>query len=193
MTYRSDLDALEARHDALAVDVAQRTRELDETKKLLDDARAKVRLPILDNIRVAAPCTADWAKMTGDARTRHCGDCNKNVYNLSEMTREEAQALLIEKEGKLCVRYYRRNDGTILTANCPVGTKRRRRRRWIAVGAMAMLSGVLGGWFVKRRGGHVVMGDVGEPVVGQVVAPPHEVVMGKMAVEPPPVNHDLSK
>jgi len=80
-----------------------------------------VSLPILDNIKVAAPCAAEWSKMTGDARQRHCADCNKHVYNLSEMTRDEAQALLIEKEGRLCVRYYRRHDGTILTADCPVG------------------------------------------------------------------------
>jgi len=27
------------------------------------------------------------------------------------MTRDEAQALIIEKEGKLCVRYFQRTDG----------------------------------------------------------------------------------
>lgn len=185
MTYRSDLDALEARHDALAADVAARARELDETKKLLDDARAKIRLPVLDNIQVAAPCTADWSKMAGDARVRHCGDCNKHVYNLSEMTRDEAQALLIEKEGKLCVRYYRRNDGTILTANCPVGTKRRRRRRWIAASAVAMLAGVIGGRLVNRR--HAAP----EPIMGDVSAP-GEVEMGKIAAPSPPApQHEL--
>jgi len=179
MTYRSDLDALEARHEALAADVAARTRDLEDTKQLLDDARAKIRLPVLDDIRVAAPCTADWSKMTGDARVRHCADCNKHVYNLSEMTRDEAQALLIEHSpsGKLCVRYYRRNDGTILTANCPVGTKRRRRRRWIAASAVAMLAGVVGGRFVNRR-------HAAEPVMGDVGAPP-EIVMGKTATPPP--------
>jgi hypothetical protein len=184
MSYRSDLDALEARHQALEAEVASRTRELDSTKQLLDDARARVSLPILDNIKVAAPCAADWSKMTGDALARHCADCNKNVYNLSEMTRDEAQALLIEKEGKLCVRYYRRHDGTILTADCPVGTKRRRRRKIVAAGAIAMLAGAVAGFFVRRRPTHeALMGDVG-PVAEPA---PKDVLMGKVSPPPPTV------
>src|SRR5438128_589318 len=114
MTYRDDLAALSARHDALSTEVAHKTKELAQASQLLDDARAKARLPILDNIRVATPCTAEWAKMSGDERVRHCADCKKNVYNLSDMTRDEAEQLIIEKEGKLCVRYFQRKDGTIL-------------------------------------------------------------------------------
>src|SRR5260370_15414772 len=48
---------------------------------------------------------------------------SKNVYNLSEMTRREAEALVREKEGQLCARLYRRADGTILTSNCPAGLR----------------------------------------------------------------------
>jgi len=49
--------------------------------------------------------------------------CNKNVYNLSEMTRRQAEALLRETEGQLCARLYRRADGTVLTSNCPAGLR----------------------------------------------------------------------
>jgi hypothetical protein len=121
MAYRDDLTALSARHDALATEVAGKTRELEESRRLLDQAQARARLPVLDNIRVAAPCTADWNQMTGDGRTRHCGECKKNVYNLSGMTRDEAEALLIDRNGDLCVRYFQRTDGTILLADCAVG------------------------------------------------------------------------
>jgi len=96
---------------------------------------------VLDNIRVATPCRKDWNEMTGDERVRHCGDCNKHVYNLSGMTRDEAQALFVEKHGELCVRFYRRADGTILTADCPVGVRQKRKRRWIIAGATALLAG----------------------------------------------------
>jgi hypothetical protein len=139
MTFRSDLDALRARHDALEGEVAARQRELLETRRMIDEVQRRAHLPVLDNIRVAAPCTADWSKMVGDERVRACGDCSKNVYNLSGMTREEAEALLVEKEGRLCVRYYRRTDGTILFGDCAVGVKRRRRRRIVA-GAAALLA-----------------------------------------------------
>lgn len=141
MSYRNDLDALAARHAALEAELAQKTKELDQAARLLADAQAKSKLPVLDNIRVASPCSAAWSGMTGDERVRHCGDCKKNVYNLSEMTRDEAEALIVEKEGRLCVRYYQRADGTILLKDCVVGARRKRRRRIVAAGAAAMLAG----------------------------------------------------
>lgn len=66
--------------------------------------------------------------MHGDSRVRHCGECNLNVYNLSEMTRQEAESLIARREGRLCVRFYRRADGTIITRNCPKGLQRIVRR-----------------------------------------------------------------
>jgi hypothetical protein len=78
---------------------------------------------MLDRISIASPCSADWDEMPGSDQVRHCGQCNKNVYNLSAMTRREAEALLREKEGRLCARLYRRADGTILTENCPAGLR----------------------------------------------------------------------
>src|SRR5215831_6373391 len=77
----------------------------------------------LDNIRVASPCPASWEKMAGDERIRHCQECKLNVYNLSEMTRIEAERLIANREGRLCVRSYRRADGTILTRDCPKGLR----------------------------------------------------------------------
>ena len=75
----------------------------------------------LDSVRVASPCRADWDAMTGNNQVRHCGSCAKNVYNLSEMTRAQAESVILEHEGHLCVRFYQREDGTVLTQDCPVG------------------------------------------------------------------------
>jgi hypothetical protein len=61
--------------------------------------------------------------MPGTERVRHCGVCDQNVYNLSEMTRREAEALVESTGGKLCARIYRRPDGGILTKNCPAGIR----------------------------------------------------------------------
>ncbi len=149
MSYRNDVDALAARHDALATEVAAKTRELDDAARLLTEAKARAKLPVLDNIRVATPCNADWAKMSGDERVRMCGSCSKHVYNLSDMTRDEAERLLVAKEGRLCVRYYQRADGTILTKDCAVGISQRRKRRVIAASAAALLAGV-GGLLAAR-------------------------------------------
>jgi hypothetical protein len=40
--------------------------------------------------------------MTGDAQTRFCAVCNKNVHDLGSRTREEAEALIAS--GRACVR-----------------------------------------------------------------------------------------
>jgi len=74
----------------------------------------------LDSIQLATPCSADWSAMPGDSRTRFCASCAKNVYNLSDMTRAQAQALVNEKEGRMCAVFFRRADGTVLTDDCPV-------------------------------------------------------------------------
>jgi hypothetical protein len=66
--------------------------------------------------------------MVGNERVRFCGQCSLNVYNLSAMTRSEAEQLISQAEGRLCVRYYRRADGTVLTKNCPVGLRSLKRR-----------------------------------------------------------------
>lgn len=76
----------------------------------------------LENIKIASPCAADWNEMVGDERQRHCGACKLNVYNLSGMSRAEAENLIFKSEGnRLCVRFYQRADGTVLTKDCPVG------------------------------------------------------------------------
>jgi hypothetical protein len=79
--------------------------------------------------------------MIGGERVRFCQQCSLNVYNLSSMSRREAESLIANTEGRLCVRYYRRQDGTILTNNCPVGL--RAIKRHISRTASAMLSAVL--------------------------------------------------
>ena len=96
-------------------------------------------LPLLSQIDVAAPCPAPWDEMQGDERVRFCSHCRLNVYNLSEMPRAEAEDLIRRREGRLCVRFYRRHDGTILTRDCPVGIRALRQRLVRAVAAIAGL------------------------------------------------------
>src|SRR5690348_8809927 len=58
---------------------------------------------LLANVRVARPCKERWADMAGDDRVRFCNGCERQVFNLSEMTREEAEALLATRGVKPCV------------------------------------------------------------------------------------------
>lgn len=82
----------------------------------------------LDKIKIASPCGANWNEMIGDDRKRYCAECRLNVYNLSDMTRDEAESFLINSEGRVCLRIYRRADGSVITRNCPVGFAKLKRR-----------------------------------------------------------------
>lgn len=82
----------------------------------------------LDAVKIASPCAADWNEMSGDERRRFCSLCNLNIYNLSDMTQLEAENFLIKSEGRVCLKIYRRADGTVLTQNCPVGLRKLKRK-----------------------------------------------------------------
>lgn len=90
---------------------------------------------LLDRTYVATPCAADWELMEGDEKKRFCGQCSLHVYNVSAMSRGEAEALVSRTEGRLCMRLYRRADGTVITEDCPLGLRAVRRRVSRAAGA----------------------------------------------------------
>ena len=152
MAYRDDLDAARTRRETLARELAdvrarladhrdliERERELaaavSEADRHVDHARARTSLPLLREIRVASPCHERWEDMSGDERTRHCGKCDKDVHDLSAMSAADAEALLAARGASLCVRLYRRFDGTVITSDCPEGARLRRKRRIIAATA----------------------------------------------------------
>jgi hypothetical protein len=101
------------------------------------------------DVRVASPCKADWDKMTGDERVRFCHACKLNVYNISEMTTDEAEKLIIEKEGRLCIRMYRRKDGTLLNMDCPIGKLTKRFNA--AFGAVSAALSFCAMWLMNGR------------------------------------------
>lgn len=150
-------------------------------------------LVVLDHVKVASPCTADWAQMEGDERARFCALCRKSVYNLSGMSREEATALVQRQEGRLCVTFFRRRDGTMLTQDCPVG-RSAVRRKWALVGGVivAVLGAAFGGAMAKReeiglstRNSRLRQVEPFKTVLEWLFPAPQVRIMGE-AVAPPP-------
>ncbi len=84
------------------------------------------------SLEIASPCSALWSEMTGDDRSRFCQSCQLTVHNLSAMTTDDAQALLTkaqEADKRVCVRFYQREDGTVMTQDCSVGVELSLRQR----------------------------------------------------------------
>jgi ankyrin repeat protein len=68
---------------------------------------------------IPAPCEADWDSMIGNERVRFCEHCHLHVTNLSALTRQEAMRLVARSEGRLCVRFVKRLDGSVVTKQLP--------------------------------------------------------------------------
>lgn len=117
-------------------------RALQVQASQMDRTRAKLSLPLLSTIKVASPCNERWDDMQGDDISRHCARCDKDVFDLSEMTTAQAESLLRELGEDLCVQFYRRKDGTVLTSDCSVGQQRRRKRKRVAAALIAGLMAV---------------------------------------------------
>ncbi len=86
----------------------------------------------LYELQMASPCAAEWdGQMDGTERIRRCQRCQLNVYRIADLTREEAEDVVRQGEGHQCRSLYRRQDGTVLPRDCPVGVaKARKAARW---------------------------------------------------------------
>ena len=192
--YRNEVDALRERKASLEAEITrlrEQTTRLDELRAReaelatelagvdgrLRAGMPKRGLPLLDQVRVASPCKADWNEMLGDERVRFCLSCEKNVYNLSSMAKDDAEALLRERLGDdLCVRFYQRADGTILTQDCPEGVKKKRRKKLaLAVAGAGAMAAAAATMFMRDTCSGPIAGGAmyqGEPGLTEVKGDP---------------------
>jgi len=78
------------------------------------------QLEPLDNLILSYACPVDWSSMEGDERERHCKQCSKTVFNISDLSKKEANEYLQQRSNAShCVKFYLRSDGTITTDDCP--------------------------------------------------------------------------
>ncbi|MFO0715067.1 MAG: hypothetical protein U0353_34835 [Sandaracinus sp.] len=210
--YRHHDEPLESKRDRLARRLAQVREDqavergereaLDrEEREILRALRAlplggpRSRKPgFVWALRVVSPCTEDWNAMVGDARVRHCSRCDRDVYDLAEMTRPQIAALLEARGVEPCVRLRRRADGTLVTADaCPPETVASSTRAGLAVATVAVAITTVAAanatiarepmaevpcrvdpWASQPRESHVVMGRMQSEIVPEPPRPPWE-------------------
>ena len=134
--------------------------------------------------------------MEGDDAMRHCNACDQKVYQLSNMSSEQVEEFLLSRKRRglrTCVRFYQRNDGTLLTSDCSVGKARKRKTQVLSVfGAAAVSASAvalsMGGPSNSAKVAPepptvtpVIEGPVmlGQPIIQEVVTP-----------DPPQENHE---
>ena len=124
----------------------------------------------LDIIQVQSPCSESWDQMSGSEQTRFCAGCQRHVHNLSQMTRDEAERLICDAAGRLCVRFERMADGNVRTLDYQPTAKRARTWRfWSLLGlcggaAAFVVRFVMQTQPVPATTGQMVLGDVMTPL-----------------------------
>ncbi len=211
MSYRNDKQALKDRKEQLETQVAalrakiraatDATSLVDNTVKELEEVYAELNqytgtggkrrsLPLLQKMYVASPCNVPWDSMRGDDRVRHCGSCDKNVYDLSSLSTEDAEKLLAG--GDVCAQFYRRDDGTILTADCPVGVaKKRKTRRKVAVLAATIASTLAAGAMAANAVSRREESDSFEVVDGRFGHSTSQTLNVQVTTKPPVVRPEV--
>jgi hypothetical protein len=107
----------------------------------------------LDVLEIKTPCPADWDAMTGDAQTRFCAHCQKHVHDLSQMPRDQAERLVCESAGNLCVRFARDEAGQVITLDY----RRQKQQRWpwrlwtLVALCLAMITGTVEAVFFGKK------------------------------------------
>lgn len=163
---------------------------------------SSLQLPLLDSVRIASPCPVKWQHMTpigAGERVRYCDQCRLNVHNMSDMTRDEAEAFLrsIAPGERMCGSFWRRADGTILTRDCPVGLRAARQKliRWVTRAAAAITVVLTGAAYARARssqerwwGGLASLAPFNSLtywVRGKPAPPPAQFVQGGLICLPP--------
>lgn len=96
------------------------------------------RRSVLDSVRVPQPCDVAWEAMRGEDAARLCVSCDRQVHDLASMTRREAESLVTNIRGSVCVRLTRRGGRTLTRDDAPLAVLHHIMRRPSPVAAGAL-------------------------------------------------------
>ncbi|MCB9908600.1 MAG: hypothetical protein H6830_12845 [Planctomycetes bacterium] len=66
------------------------------------------------NLRIDNPCPRTWEGLQGDGARRFCSECQLHVLDGTRLTKDEAERLVHEGEGRVCMRVPVGPDGRLL-------------------------------------------------------------------------------
>lgn len=154
MAHRSARDALRERREEILGQLAalETVEDADQARTLLlhelDEVRSSLELvhpprPLRMRLRLVRGCDVRWENMVGDARVRHCGACDREVYDLTAMSPDEVEAFVEARQHDLpCVQLHARPDGRYQDGPCAPAQTRRLTRAALAAAGLG-LTGLL--------------------------------------------------
>jgi hypothetical protein len=137
---------------------------------------------VLDVVEIRTPCPADWEQMAGDDIRRFCQHCQKHVHNLSAMPADEAQRLVCESAGRLCVRFARDESGKVLTLDYRGTTSRR--WTWKVWTLIALVGATITASVQAVIFGRKAVVPPGATVLMGTPPPAFQAMMGDVAIPP---------
>jgi hypothetical protein len=153
MPHRSPKHTLRERRDQLLAQLAaielldedelraDFLRELEDVVASLHLLTPRRRLPLLESLRLVRGCSASWEGMVSDAHVRHCGACDRQVYDLTALDPDEIEAFLRERKDALpCLQLHVRPDGRYQDGPCGPAE----RRALVRAGTLALTLGLSG-------------------------------------------------
>jgi hypothetical protein len=124
----------------------------------------------LEQISIPNPCPKRWDAMTGNDAVRFCDHCQKHVHNLSALTADEAQRLICQSAGALCVGYVPTAAGGVRTLDYRATPAPRFGWKLVAaLGGLGAVAATVVGAFVHRTKPAPVPPPM---LLGAMVAPP---------------------
>lgn len=100
------------------------------------------KLEIVDRLSIERPCTIDdFATRAGRiGNDWYCDHCERRVFNLATMSRNEIARLIEHTDGEFCASITRRRDGSIVTTEASAPG-----RVFLAAGALFASTALLSG------------------------------------------------
>lgn len=93
----------------------------------------------LERFKVIDQCPVRWEQMQGGRQERTCTQCEHSVVNVSRMSRDQAEQLIVSRQAageKVCIYYDLTPDGRIQTEE-QVGARRGAHRQTLKLAAAA--------------------------------------------------------
>ena len=89
------------------------------------------------DLEIKSPCCESWDEMRGTASRRFCDLCEKDVYNLSALSKEEVRQLFASKR-RPCIRYTYDESESIVFTHPQVRRQQRGMQRLLRAAAVAL-------------------------------------------------------